>query len=78
MVTESSKTKGIKLGDEKTIRKFELVKEFLGLENDSEVVRYLISDFIRRNRLYENRRNGNTSFIDADADAEVFSGSDTE
>lgn len=73
MVTESSKAKGIKLGDEKTIKKFETVKAFLGLENDSEVVRFLINDFLRRHRIAENRRNG-SSFVDADGDVEVFEG----
>ena len=73
MVAESGKVvKGIKISDEKTIQKFLRVKEFLGLENDSEVVRFLINDFIRRHKL-ANRRNGN-GFVDADADAEVFGG----
>lgn len=73
-MAESGKVvKGIKISGEATIKKFEAVKAFLGLENDSEVVRFLINDFLRRHRIAENRRNG-SSLIDADADVEVFEG----
>jgi len=40
--------KGIKLTiEEDFLKKFEAVKEYLGLENDAEVVRYLVNAFYR-------------------------------
>jgi len=49
MVAESGKVvKGIKISDEATIKKFQAIKEYLGLENDSEVVRFLVNDFLRK------------------------------
>lgn len=40
--------KGIKLTvEEDFLKKFEAVKEYLGLENDAEVVRFLVNAFYR-------------------------------
>jgi len=69
MVAESGKVvKGIKISDEATIKKFQAIKEYLGLENDSEVVRFLVNDFLRRRKVLEVKG----GFIDSDSDAEVF------
>lgn len=41
-------TKGIKLTiDKEFLSKFEAVKEYLGLENDAEVVRFLVNAYYR-------------------------------
>lgn len=34
---------------DKTITKFKQVKDYLGLENDTEVFRFLIADYHRKN-----------------------------
>ena len=40
--------KSIKLSDRETIEKFESVKDYLGLKNDAEVLRFLINRFLKR------------------------------
>ena len=65
MVADSGKAKAIKISDEKTIHRFQKVKDYLGLENDSEVLRFLVNEFLRR---VEKK----PVFVDVDSDAEVF------
>ena len=57
MVAESGKiVKGIKITDKRTIQRLQKVKDYLGLENDSEVLRYLVNFFLRRIENKENER----------------------
>lgn len=47
MVVEGSGGKSVKIGDEETAEKFKRVKEFIGLKNDAEVLRFLLNKFIK-------------------------------
>jgi len=42
-----SVVKNIKIGDIETIQKFDEIKEFLGVKDDSEVLRVLINYYYR-------------------------------
>ena len=56
----------VKVVDAEISKKFDDIKEFLGLKNDAEVVRFLVNFFWRRIQ-----QKGSSVFVDVDSDAEV-------
>ncbi|MDI9610490.1 MAG: hypothetical protein QFX36_04090 [Archaeoglobales archaeon] len=63
MASKEVFVKCIKISDSETVKRFEEIKEQLGLRNDSEVLRFLV------NRFY---RIINKGLIDVDADLEIL------
>ena len=57
----------VKVVDAEISKKFDDIKEFLGLKNDAEVVRFLVNFFWRRIQ-----QKGSSVFVDVDSDVKVF------